>query len=432
MATADDGSIIGDEDAASQTSTELYNDHKPFETFQHKAIALCHELWPGHDEKDFTINRMSGGSDNRIVGIKISTKSNYVESPIEAIANNHNHNQASIPTGDYVLRIPRWKKENFDHTRAILQLAELYLKSSALKVPAVVHFDKNVTNVLGQPYILQERLRGSRLDELWDSLNKFQREQIAFELGRLYWSLQTATNSSGGIPDLSVSRSPDGSIQTFDFPFPLEDIGTRRYIQPQPPEALVLEKIERWNRLQVPAESPWPGISEMVKSRHPTFESADSKYYFCHDDLFPRNIMVEIIDERIATITGILDWDSAHFAPAIIAFAPPAWLWVKDYWADDDQGISEEELWGIANELLSDPESQIVKSIFDRWLSVQVLEIAYWRHARWARKIWACINDPRVKSWIYRELLDMYKAWKVSSDDYVMVDDDDGFNLSQG
>ena len=111
--------------------------------------------------------------------------------------------------------------------------------------------------------------------------------------------------------------------------------------------------------------------------------------------------MVEIIDERIATITGILDWASTHFAPAIIAFTPPAWLRVKDYWADDDRGIIE-ELWDIANELPSDPESQIVKSILDWWFSVQVLEIAYCRHAPGARKIWACINDPLANSWIYR------------------------------
>jgi len=193
MATADDRPIIGDEDVVSQTSTELYDEHEPFETFQHKVIGLCHELWPSHDEKDFAINRMRGGSDNRVVGIKISSKSNYVE--------------ASIPIGDYVLRIPRRKEENFDHTRAILQLAGLYLKPSAIKVLAVVHFDKNMTNALRQPYILQNRLRGSRLDKLWDSLNKFQREQIAFELGRLYWSLQSATNSSGGIPDLNISRT---------------------------------------------------------------------------------------------------------------------------------------------------------------------------------------------------------------------------------
>ena len=97
MATADDGSIIGDEDAISQTSTELYDEHEPFETFQHKVIGLCHELWPSHDEKDLVINRMRGGSDNRVVGIKISSKSNYVE--------------ASIPTGDYVLRIHGGKKK---------------------------------------------------------------------------------------------------------------------------------------------------------------------------------------------------------------------------------------------------------------------------------------------------------------------------------
>jgi hypothetical protein len=184
---------------------------------------------------------------------------------------------------------------------------------------------------------------------------------------------------------------------------------------PKPPKALVLEMIQRWHRPQVPVKSPWSGIAEMVEEGWSDFDAKNSKYFFCHGDLFPRNIVVEIINDRVATVTAILDWDSAHFAPAIVAFSPPAWLWVKGYWHDSKDEISEEESWDVAEKVPLDLESQIIKSIFDNWLPVEVAEGAYGKHPRFARKIWASLNDPRAKSWVYEELSDIYQKWKVAS-----------------
>ena len=65
-----------------------------------------------------------------------------------------------------------------------------------------------------------------------------------------------------------------------------------------------------------------------------------------------------IINDCVATITGILDWDSAQFVPAIVAFSPPSWLWVKAYWYDNEEAVDEEELWDIAGNLPTDRNCQ--------------------------------------------------------------------------
>lgn len=65
--------------------------------------------------------------------------------------------------------------------------------------------------------------------------------------------------------------------------------------------------MERRHKLNVPVPSPWPKISETVKHENHS-DTTSSTYYICHGDLLPRNIMVEVLSDKIATIPAILDW----------------------------------------------------------------------------------------------------------------------------
>ena len=78
----------------------------------------------------------------------------------------------------------------------------------------------------------------------------------------------------------------------------------------------------------------------------------------CHLDLLgtPRNIMADIKADGGLSITGILDWDSAAFAPRFVGCAPPMWLW-----AWDEEGEDEKR----ANDNPSAPEDQEIKRIFE-------------------------------------------------------------------
>ncbi|KAF2818356.1 hypothetical protein CC86DRAFT_433676, partial [Ophiobolus disseminans] len=287
--------------SASQTSTELYDGYEPFDTFKTRVEHLCRELWP--DTKScFDIQHMSGGSDNRVVGLTVVLPEARDEGP------HTGPDMVRLPAGAYVLHIPRSRTETFKHDSVLLERVSQYLAPSGIRVPTILHFDTGVLNALGRPYSLQRRFSGSRLDAAWDALNNLQREQVAFELGRMFKALESARNASGGIPDFGGGPRADGSVKTSSFPFPDdESVGVKYCVDPKPPRALVLELLDRWHRLPVPIKSPWASMAEMVHRGTPAFDAVKSEYYFCHGDLFPRNILVEVRNERVATLTAILD-----------------------------------------------------------------------------------------------------------------------------
>ena len=53
----------------------------------------------------------------------------------------------------------------------------------------------------------------------------------------------------------------------------------------------------------------------------------DERFHLIHGDLFPRNILVRPTSSVSVEITGVIDWDMAHFGPKFMATAPPLFFW---------------------------------------------------------------------------------------------------------
>lgn len=58
------------ESVFSETSTVDF-EHEPFDTFQTKVKNLVHQLWSELQLEDVEIERMKGGSFNRIIGVSV-------------------------------------------------------------------------------------------------------------------------------------------------------------------------------------------------------------------------------------------------------------------------------------------------------------------------------------------------------------------------
>lgn len=81
-------------------------------------------------------------------------------------------------------------------------------------------------------------------------------------------------------------------------------------------------------------------------------------YCLCHLDLEPRNILVSAPSPtQPQAITGILDWDSALFAPPLMSCSPPMCLWA---WTDEDE---EDER--LAGDTPLTPELCELKELFE-------------------------------------------------------------------
>ena len=115
---------------STQSSTVEYS-QESFETYQHKVSQLCHDIGYGEPSK---IERMKGGSFNRIIGLEFATPE----------------------VTKYVLRIPRNGTE-FDVAEDIKdQVATLSYVSQFLPVPSIAAFDPTQNNALASAYVLQK------------------------------------------------------------------------------------------------------------------------------------------------------------------------------------------------------------------------------------------------------------------------------------
>ncbi|KAI1077216.1 hypothetical protein F5B20DRAFT_593032 [Whalleya microplaca] len=441
-------------DNMSQASTDHYLDHEPFETYQGKVLKLCHLLWSEHPAEGFSIERLRGGSSNRIIGIRVTdaggrpsghsdlgttshpnpsqpaskcalidSDSSVAAKPRQETAlpetSDKQSENLNLPSGNYILRVPRWGSQNFEHEIAMLRLVK---RSVAVDVPLAIHFDitNGDSNPLGSPYVLQHRVPGERLDDVWCKLNHTQRLLIGLDLARLYIQLMKITNTSGGIPDFKQPPTADGMLKTYDYEFPSDNTESKNVIIPQPPVDMLCERLARWGRDYPNAngDSPYYGAIEMVRhmqATNGTFESTGPLYYLNHGDLFPRNIMVELPTQNSAFVSGVLDWDDAHFAPAVVSFAPPAWLWVTAFWKDyDDEGfLDEQDIWEVAGAEPEDETSKEIKNLFDMAVGNKFSHHAYSPDAKVARKIWKAAYETIGKSWIEKDVERMYESWKV-------------------
>ena len=108
------------------------------------------------------------------------------------------------------------------------------------------------------------------------------------------------------------------------------------------------------------------------------------RFYLAHGDLFPRNILVEVIDDAAVRITGIIDWDMACFAPRFLAFRSPFWAW---------NGIKFDESYEDgANTGTYDMEGKAIKDAFLNTASPEYATMGLAEEAIAARKLFRIVT----------------------------------------
>ncbi|KKY16847.1 hypothetical protein UCRPC4_g05805 [Phaeomoniella chlamydospora] len=414
-------------DSQSQTSTDKYtygpddpDPYESFESFKFKVLKLAQEIWPSHE---INIEKMAGGGYNRVIRLQVNDRIEVEDSePI----------RPRITPGVYILRVPRSLFDSdVERERAILQFVK---NRTTLPIPIEVAGDSGSNNALGRPFVLQHMLSGTRLDKVWGQLNHNQRLSLTKEMARFYVEMQDTTNSSAGRLALNLSLRPDGSIQTFDFSSPVDK--AKDPLTPTEPFQFMCEKILTWhNCFRISGfENGFPYFSQMLKmvkrmqAIRGTFNPQE--YYLRHNDLYPRNILVSIRDEDTAVITGILDWDDTYFAPTAVAFAPPTWLWLKDYWIEEEEDDDEyaDPYWAAASKTPDDRQSQEIKHTFDQIVGSNFLKHAYSPDSKMVQFIWDILNEsPLLRPWIMQYFYKKYKEWKstISEENKALLDDGD-------
>ena len=400
----------------SETSTLRY-DQEPFHLFKSRVENLCQVLWPPQEsilqswacskiakligankllglfapsQQVPLIERLRGGDYNRIIGITLP------------LSKRGEHGGR-----DFILRVPRWDRGQTDRSIANME----YLRqNSSIPTAKVVAKDFSEENVLGSPYVVQDRLPGSDLEILWNDLNHSQRCTVASEVGGVVRKLLALESPVTGYIE-TVDEGTRSTVPHTVVPFNLENADGDVYDEPEqrnenattgsPRESQsTLDffrcQIGRWRAVDVDGNAPliartvglWDGMLKIIEEMDDLGLFKSLNHCLCHVDLYPRNIMAKIQPDGSIQLTGILDWDEAVVAPKFVNCEPPAWLWGFD---EDEQFPHHNGLpsWPYetpgANDVPSTCENRELKRIFEESAGEEYVGLAYGEHFRLCR-----------------------------------------------
>ena len=411
------------------TSTVEYS-QTPFDEYIHRVKELCNLLWPPSPKipqdvktsraerllgrnrmtgillpkrsrsvrasappKEFMIERLRGGGFNRIIGITVK------------------HPTGEAPT-QLILRVPRFDDARPDREVAVLRFIRQY---TSIPIPEVKYVDFTSDNPLKRSYVIQNRIPGHDLQGAnglgYLSLNHEQRCTFAREFALLLRELHGLTHPFPGFIEPSADSGHDQkfTVRPFDLEtingyVPEVDLNTKLplfQVRPfvkdwKPPENpsmdetayyFMISQFGRWKARELrsePATIAWSKLQDRLVIMADQMDVlgflGSNLNCLCHLDLLgaPRNIMANIGSDGLLSITGILDWDSAVFAPVFVGCAPPMWLWAWDEEEEDERH---------ANDTPLNPEDQEIKRIFEETVGDSFLSYAYKPEYRLAREL---------------------------------------------
>ena len=439
----------------SQTSTQEYC-QCPFEEFSLQVEELCELLWkvqptlednndsnsPAHrgiagtavplGPKKFSFERMKGGGFNRVIGIDIADS-----------------NGESAEPRRLVLRVPRFLHARPDRDAAILGFVRKY---TSIPVPEVVMHDFTKNNPLDSPYLVQARIPGNSLQtkpgpSYYPDLSHKQKCIVAKELGRILGEIQSVEHSSPGLIEAGIDRESGqdyivrhleigtwrGIDAESDLNTKLPFFQSRIYVaDPDTSEGPADQStrfeqstyyffLVQFGRLRAselrrdPAMIGWwhyyERLAIMARQMDELGLLGDDRSCLCHLDLnmAPRNIMANVEPDESLTISGILDWDSAIFAPRFVGCVPPMWIWA---WSDEE----EDEV--LANNTPSTPEQQELKQLFEDAVGPTFLEFAYRPEYRLARRLFQFAIDGMKTSEEVQEVESLLSEWATIYETY--------------
>lgn len=415
----------------SDTSTIRYC-QEPWTAYIQRVETLCQVLWPPQSSlklrilnnhafetlrsnkyvrallpssKAVLIERIGGGDYNRIIGLTLKQTWNE-------------------PERQLILRVPRdLAFSRPDRDAALLQYIS---QRSSIPIPSVFAYDSTSNNALESPYVLQHRIPGSDLAQMWNLLNHTQKCTIARKIGDVVHTLLAMESPIAGIMEASDADQREPQIIPFELKNALGEIEDEPEmsavyaIRPQNPTANLLQtQMHRWRGIELdsndgePDESAelWNSMLNTIREMNETgfFEPA-SMNCLCHVDLQPRNIMAKILLDGSADVTAILDWDEAVFAPKFVNCRPPWWIWGR---SDNDLiDVDGFERCG-ANDVPHTPEHRELKCIFEESAGSEYVRLAYNEVFRLCRGLFSIATQGLRSSEQYNAARRIVDEWEV-------------------
>ncbi|KAI4700429.1 hypothetical protein J4E89_010989 [Alternaria sp. Ai002NY15] len=387
-----------EDSSVSQTSTVAYG-QESFEFFRIRVAELCATLFP---RATCRIEHMRGGGYNRITAITVTPlppRAFTIPWIHSFLTSDEDYVKAYTPK-HHILRSARREPSSDDldmrYDVATLTFARI---NFGIVVPPIIHLDEHPRNPLSRSYTIQSRLPGHNLNKIWPKLTINQKINTVHIVVQVMEKLHTIQDPKAGII-ASLTRlphSPNKVIPEFQaFKTSQDPVSAFSEHADRPAEAMttrqfLIHQSYRWKILEEDRDdgdkAPWYCFDIIAQALYDKgFIPDEEKFYFCHLDLYPRNMLVEIEDDSSLLLTGLLDWDAqfAYFCPKFVAYRAPFWLWVPGgQWYDEM----------IAADMPEDAECRRLKSLWEKAASTEWKRYAYEPEYMIARRMFALLRD---------------------------------------
>ncbi|CAG8949097.1 hypothetical protein HYFRA_00002226 [Hymenoscyphus fraxineus] len=327
----DDEDSESDDDSTSyagSTSSSTYRfRQESFDTFKEKVSQLCKDI--GYGEPT-SIERMCGGSYHRVIGLHFASRAQQ----------------------DFVLRIPREPRDNTHETSDEISIMIFASQLKFLRAPIVCAYDCTTNNAIGCQYVLQERLPGKPLEDVYYELSLAEKLQITNLVAELVANLETVVFDRPGrlignrsIPEVSsVPPANESTISITGFrdtPLELEidlPVLERQHLDKLFHQIFQLRRnLDDYQKTEFMSKH-YDTLERIAREMHLAglTRKSDIDNVLWLWDMSAGNILIRPVpgseQSQIPTweISGVLDWDEAKSVPLVLSRKPPAWLWVSD------------------------------------------------------------------------------------------------------
>lgn len=269
--------------------------------------------------------------------------------------------------------------------------------SPDIPVPQVIMFDCTEDNPIQSRFIVQNRLRGRPLIDLFPNLTPEQQCRVAQELGHAYRRMLAVSSVQAGrlvlpenIESLDAEVHAEVHVTAWDtnaeilriLKIPRKRPTTTPYRAGRDRESILdlLRRTFQDQKDEIQEKQPNDDFrptqldqfcamaTELEANGY--FTKFNGYFSLAHLYLEPRNILADVdspLNGKI--ISGILDWDSAVLAPAFMCCTPPMWIWS---WKEDED--KDERL---ANDIRATAEQKELKEVFEAAAGASYMDAAY-------------------------------------------------------
>ena len=294
-----------------------------------------------------------------------------------------------------------------------------------IPVPETIAYDATIGNKIESEYMIQRRIPGVPLENIYYGLEINQKEHILGQVIDLLAEMENiqfpATGllvAAGRLPDTLIVEGSDtlhnAGVATAPFP--------ARFAKTPPPgptptslEDAFADRFRVWDseretrvgKVLVPMFAQLSEITAEMRSLGFFEECSVAPNVLHHWDFEPRNIMVEGGNGQYEA-TGLLDWDSVRSVPLVLARKPPAWLWLPK------MGMTSSQAWwdGDFDELELGPAE--LRTLFEQRMEKRVgsryVEDAFGK-GRWIRRVWRFLLDGFQSSEDFKRFNRFIEQW---------------------